>query len=74
MSHADRLSWYCVERDKALEMIADITESGRTVYDFGSQGLSDVTVSRLAYLEKRARVYERLIELCEQNDQAHFKS
>ncbi len=74
MSHTDRLSWYRDERDKALKVIADITNSRRRVYDFGAQGLSDVTARRLAYLKKRAKVYERLIELCEKNNRAHFGS
>ena len=74
MSHPERLSWYRDERDKALNAIADITNTGRIVYDFDGRGLSDATASRLAYLKKRAMVYERRIELCERNARAHFRS
>lgn len=74
VSHADRLIWYRDERDKALNLIADITDNGRTVYDFDGGGLIDGTARRLAYLKKRAKIYERLIRLCEQNDRAHFRS
>lgn len=74
MSHSERLKWYRDERDKALNAIADITNNGRIVYDFDARGLSDGTASRLAYLKKRAMVYERLVELCEQNARAHFRS
>ena len=63
----ERLTCYREQRDKALLAIAEIEDGGRRIYDPPLSPMNDVTALRLAYLRKRAKLYDRLMALWQRN-------
>jgi hypothetical protein len=66
MSDAQRLESYRRERKKALLTVSEIN-NGRRYYEPRNGQMSDVTLARLQYSQRRADVYEKLEKLWDRN-------